>query len=127
VVSFTSRPFYPQGKSRFYPLDRRLGGPQSQSGRGGEEKNSHPLPGLESPIIHLVAQRYTTELSRLGYKEDKGFLDQLKDCQFLKKYSAPWSSLIKCISCSCSIQISSVNLFPVTDPRGYVRNIHESK
>jgi len=28
-------------------LDRRLGGPQSRSGRGGEEKNSQPLPGIE--------------------------------------------------------------------------------
>jgi hypothetical protein len=40
-----------------------LGGPQSRSGRGGEEKNSQPLPGLEPPIIQLVAQRCTTELS----------------------------------------------------------------
>jgi hypothetical protein len=32
--------FMPQGKSPQYPLDRRLGGPQSCSGRGGEEKNS---------------------------------------------------------------------------------------
>jgi hypothetical protein len=44
VVSFTTRPLYPQGKSPWYPLDRRLGGPQSRSGRGGEEKNSqHPI------------------------------------------------------------------------------------
>jgi hypothetical protein len=43
----------------------RLGRPQSRSGGGGEEKNSQPLPGLEPPIIQLVAQRYTTELSRL--------------------------------------------------------------
>jgi hypothetical protein len=49
----------------WYPLARRLGGPQSQSGRGGEEKNSQLLPGLEPPIIQPVAQRYTTELSRL--------------------------------------------------------------
>jgi hypothetical protein len=34
---------YPQGKSPWYPLDRRLGGPQSRSGRGGEEKNSQRL------------------------------------------------------------------------------------
>jgi len=27
-----------------YPLDRRLDGSQSRSGRGGEEKNSQPLP-----------------------------------------------------------------------------------
>jgi hypothetical protein len=39
VVSFTPRPIYPQGKSRWYPLDRRLGGPQSHSRCGGEEKN----------------------------------------------------------------------------------------
>jgi hypothetical protein len=43
-------------------LDRRLGGRQIQSGRGGEEKNAQPQPGLELPIIQLVAQRYTTEL-----------------------------------------------------------------
>jgi len=30
------RPFYPQGKSPWWPLDRRLGGLQSRSGRGGE-------------------------------------------------------------------------------------------
>jgi hypothetical protein len=42
---------YSQGNSLWYPLDKRVGGPQSQSGRGGEEKNSQPLPGLEPPII----------------------------------------------------------------------------
>jgi hypothetical protein len=36
-------------------LDRRLGGPQSRSGHGGDEKNFQPLPGLEPPIIHPVA------------------------------------------------------------------------
>jgi hypothetical protein len=54
----------PQGKSTWYPLDRKLGGPQSRSGHGGEEKNSHPLPEIEPPIIWPIAQRYTTELSR---------------------------------------------------------------
>jgi len=28
-------------------LDMRFGGPQSRSGRGGEEKNSQPLQGIE--------------------------------------------------------------------------------
>jgi hypothetical protein len=43
----------PQGKSPWYPLDRRLGGPQSRSGRGGEEKNSQPPQGVESynPVL----------------------------------------------------------------------------
>jgi hypothetical protein len=36
-----------------YPLDRRLGGLQSRSGRGGEEKNSQPLPGIET-ILKLI-------------------------------------------------------------------------
>jgi hypothetical protein len=53
------------GKSPWYPLDRRLGGPQNQFGQGGEEKNSQPLPGFEPPIIQPVAQPYTIELSRL--------------------------------------------------------------
>jgi hypothetical protein len=39
--------FSPQEKSPWYPLDRRLGGTQSRSGRGGEEKNSQPPPGIE--------------------------------------------------------------------------------
>jgi hypothetical protein len=39
------RQLYPYGKKPWYPLDRRLGGPQSSSGRGGEEKNSQPLNG----------------------------------------------------------------------------------
>jgi hypothetical protein len=55
----------PQGKSPWYPLDKKLSGPQSRAGHGDEEKNSQPLPGLEPPIIQPVAQRYTTELSRI--------------------------------------------------------------
>jgi len=48
VGIFTPRPLYPQGKSPWYPLDRRLGGLQSRFRRGGEEKNSQPWPGIES-------------------------------------------------------------------------------
>jgi hypothetical protein len=55
----------PQGKNPWYPLDRRLGGHQSRSEHGGEEKNFQPLPGFEPPLIQAVAQRCTNELSRL--------------------------------------------------------------
>jgi hypothetical protein len=65
VVSFTPLSLYPQGKSPWYPLDGRVGGHQSRSGRSGEEKNSQPLPRLGTAIIQPVAQRYTTEVSRL--------------------------------------------------------------
>jgi hypothetical protein len=54
---------YPQGKSPWYPLDRRLGGPQSWSEHGGEQKSSQVLLGLKPPIIQPIAQHYTTELS----------------------------------------------------------------
>jgi hypothetical protein len=37
----------PSRKEPWYPLDRRLGGPHSRSGRGGEEKNTQPPPGIE--------------------------------------------------------------------------------
>jgi len=37
VGSFTPWPLYPPGKSPKYQLDRRLSGPQSQSGHSGEE------------------------------------------------------------------------------------------
>jgi hypothetical protein len=52
-------------------LDRRLGGPQSRSGRGDEEKNSQPLTGIEPPIIKAVAQRYTIEISGSVSSESK--------------------------------------------------------
>jgi hypothetical protein len=70
VVSFTARPLYFQAKSPWYALDRRLDGPESRSGRGGEGKKSQPLPGFEPPIIQPIAQRYTTEVFRnwLGNK-----------------------------------------------------------
>jgi hypothetical protein len=42
VVSFTPRPLYPEGKSHLYPSYRRLGGPQSRSGRRREEKILSP-------------------------------------------------------------------------------------
>jgi hypothetical protein len=38
---------------------------QSWSGRGGEEKKSYPLPGLDPPIIQPVTQDCTSDLSRL--------------------------------------------------------------
>jgi hypothetical protein len=57
VANFTPRPLYPQGKSPWYQLDRRLVGPQSRSGRRGEEKNTQPLSGIEPPTIQSVDQR----------------------------------------------------------------------
>jgi hypothetical protein len=40
-------------------------GPRSQCGRGGEEKNFQPVPGLEHLIVQPVVQGCTTELPLL--------------------------------------------------------------
>jgi hypothetical protein len=66
VVSFTPRPLRPQGKSPWCPLDTKLGGTLSRSGRGGKEKNSQPRreSNPRTLIVQPVAQRYT---ERTGY------------------------------------------------------------
>jgi hypothetical protein len=73
VVSFTPRPLYHQGKRPWYPLDRRLGGPQSRSGRGGEEKNSQPPQGIEPQNPNRPAR--SPALYRLTYHGSPGSLD----------------------------------------------------
>jgi hypothetical protein len=55
--------FHP-GKSPWYPLDRRLGGPHSRSGRYGEDK-SLASAGNRPPAGLPVARRYTDWASRL--------------------------------------------------------------
>jgi hypothetical protein len=70
VVSFSLQPLYSRGKKPRYRLDRRLGGPQSRSGRGGEENILDPtgtrtaIPQSSSP--QPVAR--PTALSRLPTK-----------------------------------------------------------
>jgi len=60
-------------ESPWYPL----GGHQRRSGRGGVEKNSQPLPGLEPQIIQPVVQRYELSLlPALIWKTFKGFMGQ---------------------------------------------------
>jgi hypothetical protein len=46
AISFTLRPLYPTTKEPRYLLNRRLGGPQSQSRRCGKAKIS-ATPGIE--------------------------------------------------------------------------------
>jgi len=47
VVSFTLQPLYPQGKRPRYPVERRLGGYQIQSGHGDKKRRFLPLLGIE--------------------------------------------------------------------------------
>jgi hypothetical protein len=67
VVSFTTWQLYPRRKNPQYPLDRRLGGPQSRSGRRGEKKIL-TLPGLELRTLGRPARNpvaVSNALSRL--------------------------------------------------------------
>jgi hypothetical protein len=52
-VGFMAQPFCPPEKETWYPLDERLGGPQTQSGHD-EDKNLWLYWELNpsSPIIH---------------------------------------------------------------------------
>jgi hypothetical protein len=64
LVSFTLRPLHPQGKSPWIHWIGGWVGPRDGLDNV-VKRNSQPLPELEPPIIQAVAQRYTTELSRL--------------------------------------------------------------
>jgi hypothetical protein len=68
VISFTPRPLYPRRKSLRYPLDMRLGGPQSRSGRRAEEKildptgTRTPTPRPSSPQPVAIPTELSQEL-----------------------------------------------------------------
>jgi hypothetical protein len=69
---------HPRGKYRRYPLDRRLGGSQSRSGRRGEDKilgptgTRTPTPRPSSPQPVAIP----TELFRLQYLGDQIKMDE---------------------------------------------------
>jgi hypothetical protein len=63
VVSFTTRPLYSRRNFPQYPLHGWLGGPQSQSGRGGKVKNpfqrresnaSRPARSLVTGLLSFI-------------------------------------------------------------------------
>jgi hypothetical protein len=59
VGSFMPQPLYHQGKSPWYPLDRRLSRPQCWSGCCGVEKKSLARARNRTPAIQPVADHYT--------------------------------------------------------------------
>jgi hypothetical protein len=59
MVNFMVRPLYRQENSHWYPLDRRLGVPQSRSGCGSKEKLISPSDrkmAVTSPAFYWPAQ-----------------------------------------------------------------------
>jgi hypothetical protein len=73
VVVFPPQSLYPRGKSLWHQLDRRLGRPQSRSGRCGEKFPASA--GSRTPAVHPVARRYAawaiTDRSSLTKQTDK--------------------------------------------------------
>jgi hypothetical protein len=75
------------GKSRLYTLDRRLGEPQSQCGRGGEKKNFLSLPGIEPRLRSSVTT--LTELPHLTTSFGQ-FVNNLTSLWASQKTSEPF-------------------------------------
>jgi hypothetical protein len=85
AVSFTSRSLYLQGKSPWYPLDRRLGGPQNRSGRGNERN----------------LYRYSCRESIPGRRACTGSTDHaIRD--YTDVWTQPWDPLAQCFTFSCT-------------------------
>jgi hypothetical protein len=57
----------PQEKGPWYSLDRRLGGPQSRSGRGVCLKRNIHSPARKSNSDHPIVQPVGQSLYRLSY------------------------------------------------------------
>jgi len=55
----------PPGKSPWYSLDRRLGGPYSWFGRAGEEKIIPAPTGNRAPVVLTVVSDYIDWLPRV--------------------------------------------------------------
>jgi hypothetical protein len=74
IVSFTPLPLYPRGNGLRFPLDGRLGEPQSRSGCCGEEKNVallgiEPRPSSPQPVaIPTLVQRGTGSKNNIRYQ-----------------------------------------------------------
>jgi hypothetical protein len=73
----------PRGKILWYPLDRRLGGPQSQSERDGDEKVGYYCresnPGRPARNLVTVLTSYTSSMcflfSGVSYKYDTDYVN----------------------------------------------------
>jgi hypothetical protein len=102
MVSFTPRPLYPQGKSCWYPLDRRLGGPQSRFDAVMEREIPNPCRESNPPTIYPVVQRYTSELFQLSMSHvsrKTGF--------WMSRYNLTFRSVFICF-------VTTVHMNPVT-------------
>jgi hypothetical protein len=112
VVTFTSWPLYPQEKSSWYPLDRRLGGPQSQTWWGekysaltGIQAPNHPAHSpvlchwaLPAHVYIYYAFKFQNNISKICFWHDMHihYRDSLKSaCRGAKASWAPHSGWLQ--------------------------------
>jgi hypothetical protein len=62
----------PPGKEPQYPLDRRLGGPQSWSWHRGLEKKCYASTRDQNPVVQSVVRHYTEWLNYSSVKNSSG-------------------------------------------------------
>jgi hypothetical protein len=113
-VSFAPRPLYPQGKSPWYPLDRRLGRPQSRSGRGGKEKNSQPLPEIEPRSSDR--QACSQSLYRLSYPGSHCLCGRLNYAATHQLRNTGWSRQICVLGVSNELPVVFTRCITSVDP-----------
>jgi hypothetical protein len=103
---FTTRPPYPQGKSPWYPLGRRLGGPQSRYGRGGPTGTRTPDHPARNPALYHWAipdprwNQFTPFVSislkpnqTFSFHQCLGLISGLLPSDFPTKFCTSFSSL----------------------------------
>jgi hypothetical protein len=87
--------FTRRGKSPWYPLDRRLSGPQNQSGLCGEETNLDPA-GKQTPAVHPVSP----SLYRLSYPDSKDSWEEVKSAGKRRSWWVRKVTLYEQMDCS---------------------------
>jgi hypothetical protein len=93
AVSFTLSLFYPHGNCPQYPLEEKLGGPQNQSQRCGEEKTLLPLLEIEhrlptcSPTLCQLSYNYVAKSFHCSVNSCSSNQDIL--CFIEHKWSSP--------------------------------------
>jgi hypothetical protein len=105
VVSFTLLPLYPRRKNSLHPLDMRLGGPQSRSGRCGKGKKSWPFRN-RTRTVQPVAHRCTDwaipapDRERRGMNTNFPFVDpSFCICHWRTELRCVCGALSMCGSC----------------------------
>jgi hypothetical protein len=102
------QPFYSRGKSPWYPINRRLGWPQSQSGQWWREKfpattrtQTPDCPDCSPALYHC-----TILASYLNINNNLNVILQWKDLLVQHLHTAEWTLKIELLLCSKHIKIN---------------------